>query len=130
MCGEALTRTANLSLPRDQRGYLWDVLGAADAIIEFTGGLDHEAYAASSITHSAVERKFEIIGEALNLLNRVDPEIAAKIPERFKIIAFRNLLAHGYAVVEHERVWDIAHKELLTLRTAVVDILAELETDR
>ena len=119
-----------MSLPRDQRGYLWDVLGAAEAIIEFTRGLDQAAYAASAITHSAVERKFEIIGEALNLLNKADPQIAAKIPERFKIIAFRNLLAHGYVVVEHERVWDTAHNELLTLRMAVLGILAELDTER
>jgi uncharacterized protein with HEPN domain len=117
-----------LSLPRDPRAYLWDVRAAADDIIEFTRGLSAEEYAASAITHSAVERKFEIIGEALKLLHRHYPAMASRIPELLKIVAFRNLLAHGYAVVEHQRVFDITGRELIDLRVAASALLDELET--
>ena len=64
-----------MSLRRDPRAYLWDVREAANAIVEFTDGISEASYAASAITHSAVERKFEVIGEALNLLSKIRPRI-------------------------------------------------------
>lgn len=101
-----------MSLRRDPRAYLWDVREAANAIVEFTDGISEASYAASAITHSAVERKFEVIGEALNLLSKSDPALASRIPELDKIVSFRNLLIHGYAVVDHGRVWAITRQEL------------------
>jgi uncharacterized protein with HEPN domain len=44
---------------------------------------------------AAVERKFEVVGEALGQLARLDPELAARIPDYRRIIAFRNILIHG-----------------------------------
>ena len=52
-------------MQRDPRAWLWDVRDAATAIAGFTAGLDSGSYARSELVHSAVERKFEIIGEAL-----------------------------------------------------------------
>lgn len=111
---------------RDARAYLWDVRDAADRILEFIAGLDLEAYAATPVVHSAVERKFEIIGEALNRLAKADPELARRIPESGNIVAFRNLLIHGYAVVDHARVWRIAQDSLLALRAAASALLDEM----
>jgi uncharacterized protein with HEPN domain len=90
---------------RDARSYLWDIQRAADAILKFTAGLDVETYAETEVVHSAVERKFEIIGEALGQLSKLDPLLAERIPDIRNIIAFRNVLIHGYAAVEHHRVW-------------------------
>lgn len=112
---------------REPRNYLWDVREAADAILTFIADADYESYAESSLIHSAVERKFEIIGEALNLLFKTDSALARRIPEIERIIAFRNVLIHGYAVVEHARVWDIAQVYLPRLLTAVEELLAEME---
>jgi uncharacterized protein with HEPN domain len=64
---------------RDPRSYLWDVLVSAKAISRFVANVDAETYEASELVHSAVERKFEIIGEALNLLSKTDPDLAARI---------------------------------------------------
>ena len=113
-------------MSRDARAYLWDVLSAAEAIDRFVAGVDAEAYARSEVIHSAVERKFEIIGEALGQLLKLDPSLAQRIPDIRDIIAFRNLLIHGYAVVEHPRVLRIVHASLPTLRASVADILGEL----
>ena len=110
----------------DPRSYLWDVREAADAILGFIADLDFVTYAVSPLIHSAVERKFEIIGEALNLLSKAEPALAARVPEIERIIAFRNLLIHGYAVVEHARVWAIAKESLPELRAAAKALLTEI----
>ena len=61
------------------------------------------------ILQLAVEREFEIIGEALVRLEQIDPSVlAVKIPEHRKIVGFRNLLAHGYDVIDDEALWDFA----------------------
>ena len=73
-----------------------------------------------------MERKFEIIGEALNQIAKLDPALARRIPDVREIIAFRNVLIHGYAVVEHDRVWRIAEASLPGLRAAVAALLDEL----
>ncbi len=54
---------------------------------------------------SAVERQFEIIGEAFSGLRRVDAGMAAAIPDLTRIIAFRNILIHAYASVDDRLVW-------------------------
>ncbi|MBR1087607.1 hypothetical protein JQ621_08960 [Bradyrhizobium manausense] len=45
-----------------------------------------------------MERQFEIIGEALNRLSKDAPDIAGRVPDLRKIVSFRNLLIHGYAL--------------------------------
>ncbi len=108
---------------RDARSYLWDIQRAGDAIPIFTTGLDMEAYAETEVVHSAVERKFEIIGEALGLLSKLDPLLARRIPDVRNIIAFRNVLIHGYAAVDHNRVWRILRVSLPDLLIAVAALL-------
>ena len=49
-------------MPHDPRAYLWDVREAASAIQTFIGDADLAVYGNSPLLHSAVERKFEIIG--------------------------------------------------------------------
>lgn len=111
---------------RDPRALLWDIARAAEAIEQFTSGVDLAEYTASPLVHSAVERKFEIIGEALGQLRKAAPDLAARVPEAAQIVAFRNLLIHGYAVVEHARVWRTVHESLPALRQAVEGMLEEL----
>jgi uncharacterized protein with HEPN domain len=111
---------------RDAQTYLWDIHNAADAILRFVAGLDAQAYAESEVVYSAVERKFEIIGEALRQLSKLDPVLARRIPNMRDIIAFRNILIHGYAVVEHDQVWRIAQTSLPNLHAAVSALLDEL----
>lgn len=56
-------------MAHDPLAYLWDAREACDAILEFVAGVDLHTYMATPLLHSAVERKFEIIGEALNQLS-------------------------------------------------------------
>jgi uncharacterized protein with HEPN domain len=60
-----------------------------------------------------------VIGEALNQLSKARPDLAADIPHLAQIAAFRNLLIHGYAGVDHATVWGVVQHSLPTLREAV-----------
>ena len=113
-------------MEHDSRAYLWDVRDAADAILDFVAGIDLKTYADTPVIHSAVERKFEVIGEALNRLSKADPALAGRIPELAGIVAFRNVLIHGYARVEHARVWRIVQESLPALLANASKLLDEL----
>ena len=109
----------------DSRALLTDVSRAAADIARFTEGMDRQTYVDDDRTQAAVERKFEIMGEALNSLHRTCPEIAERILPLRRIVDFRNLLIHGYAHVVPERVWDYAENDLAELRKIVGALLAE-----
>lgn len=72
---------------------------------------------------SAVERQFEIIGEALRLAIRDDPTLEQCVTNVGRIIAFRNRLVHGYASVLSEVVWGIIETDLPTLRAELAALL-------
>lgn len=92
--------------------FLWDARRAAGFIQQFVAGHLLADYVGDVLLKSAVERQFEIIGEALNRLRRVDPEVAATVPDLSRIVAFRNVLVHGYAVIDDEIVWEAATTRL------------------
>jgi uncharacterized protein with HEPN domain len=75
-------------MQRDPRAFLWDVRESALAIQSFVAGMNVAAYADNAMAQAAVERKFEIIGEALNQLAKFDAATAARIPDLAQIIAF------------------------------------------
>ena len=112
---------------RDPRAFLWDVRESALAIQSFTAGMDSAAYANNPMAQAAVERKFEIIGEALNQLAKLDAALASRIPDLPQIVAFRNQLIHGYATMNVSTVWNIAQNALPTLIEAVQTLLDELK---
>ena len=60
---------------------------------------------------AAIERKFEIIGEALARIRRQRPDDLRLIGEWPAIIGFRNLLAHAYDHVEDAVVWGIVTEQ-------------------
>ena len=70
-----------------------------------------------------MERQFEIVGEALAQLAKLDPGLAARIAEHRRIIAFRNILIHGYTEVDDRLVWDIVEVKLPILRREIDALL-------
>jgi len=82
-------------------------------------------YRANAMLRSAVERQFEIIGEALAQLARLDEKIVARVSEHSRIIAFRNILIHGYAGIDERLVWDIVQSKLPVLRLEIERLLNE-----
>jgi uncharacterized protein with HEPN domain len=111
-------------LPPDPKKFLWDAAEAADAVSSFVTGKTLDDYVSDRLLHSAVERQLISLGEALAQLVRVDAELASRVPDLRKIVAFRNILVHGYAIVEHEIVWRAVQEDLPTLRRALQDLLS------
>jgi uncharacterized protein with HEPN domain len=75
---------------------------AAERIARFTSGHSFDDYLSNELLRSGVERQFEIIGEALGGLRRADPALATQIPDLARIVAFGNVLIHGYATVDDQ----------------------------
>jgi uncharacterized protein with HEPN domain len=104
---------------------LWDAREAAELIGAITDGKTFEEFDRDVVLRSAVERQFEIVGEALAQLARLDPALAERIPDLREIIGFRNLLIHGYALVDRARVWQVVEGNLPQLRAVLVALLAQ-----
>ena len=112
-------------MQRDPRTYLYDIQQAAALIAEFADGRGYDEYMADVMLRSAVERQFEIIGEAMAQLSKLDAAIAGRISEHQRIIAFRNILIHAYARVDSGLVWETIQTKLSILRHEVDELLAE-----
>ena len=106
----------------DAKKLVYDIDQAVTLIVGFVAGKQFEDYTADPLLRSAVERQSEIIGEALNRLKKVDPGLLACISDYQRIIAFRNVLAHGYDVISDEIVWDIVQNRPTILRQEIDQI--------
>lgn len=102
---------------------LVDIRDALEDIREFTAGMDFGAYKIDAKCRAAVERKFEIIGEACTRLRDRFHEPFTKINSGSQIIGFRNRLIHGYDNVDDAIVWDIVTRKLPELKVQVDDLL-------
>jgi len=111
----------------ESKKHLEDIRRAASAILGFAAARTFDDYVGDAMFKSAVERQFEIIGEALNRLVRADSPTAERISHCRRIIAFRNVLIHGYDVVEDHVVWDVVRKDLPALHRQVASLLGEAE---
>jgi uncharacterized protein with HEPN domain len=109
----------------DSPKYLEDIRDAAAFVLEVTRDIDLPQYLENRLLSQAVERNFEIIGEALNRLRRTDPKTADHIGETPRIVAFRNILAHGYDTIDHEIVWHLIRQDLPDLLQTVEHLLKE-----
>lgn len=99
-------------MQREALKYLYDIREAALKIRRFTAGKDERDYLCDELLQSATERQFEIIGEAVNKLCNDFPEVGQSIPDHRKMIAFRNMLIHGYAVTDPIIVWGVVEDNL------------------
>lgn len=100
-------------MPRDAQKLLVDIRTACEEIIQFTEGKNIDDFKKDRILQLALERQFEIIGEAIYRLDRIDHEhLAIKIPEYPKIIGFRNVIAHGYDIIDYDVIWDFAKERV------------------
>jgi len=109
----------------ESKKHLEDIRRAAALLGEFNHGRSFEDYTADAMLRSAVERQFEIVGEALSRLNKSDPDTAELIPDYRRAITFRNILIHGYDVLDHRVVWDVLQHHLPKLAETVQGLLDE-----
>jgi uncharacterized protein with HEPN domain len=112
-------------LRTEVRKLLYDIAQACELITRFTAGKTFEDYKTDPFLRSAVERQFEITGEALRQAVDLDPGLAQRISSTKRIIAFRNRLIHAYASIAHEVVWGVLEVNLPVLFREVKALLGE-----
>ena len=103
-----------------------DIRVSAAFILQASAGKTFPDYQSDPLLRAAVERHFEIIGEAINRLSRYDPEVTARIGDYPRIIAFRNLLIHGYDLIDQAQVWKVVCEQVPLLLGQVESILNEI----
>jgi uncharacterized protein with HEPN domain len=105
--------------------YLELALQALERVPRFLAGRSMKSYLADDLCRSAVERQLEVAGDALGKIRNLAPDLFARIPEGPLIVAFRNVLAHGYATLDHRRVYDAATTKVTALMSAIRALLDE-----
>ena len=112
-------------MPRESKAYLYDIKQAGGLLLQFANGKTFADYQMDELLHAAVEREFMIAGEALAQLAHLDEELAERVTNFRQIIAFRNILVHGYAAINDRAVWDALSVDLPVLLREVTDLLEE-----
>ncbi|PZM80161.1 MAG: hypothetical protein DKM50_05645 [Candidatus Margulisiibacteriota bacterium] len=100
-----------------------DIISASEEINDFVKDKTFSEFEQSRLLQKALEREFEIVGEALYRIKRIDEEILASVSEYQRIIGFRNILAHGYDIIDERLVWDAVTKHLPVLIKEINHIL-------
>src|SRR6202030_2443800 len=106
--------------------FLETALLALRRVPKFLGNRALSDYLADELCQSAVERQLEIAGDALGQLRKLDAELFGKIPDGDLVVAFRNALAHGYATLDHRRVYEIAASRAGELLKVLEQLLLQL----
>ncbi len=103
--------------------YLWDIVEAADHIAAFIATVDFEGFQKSEVVRSAVVQKLAVIGEAAA---RISVELKSRHAGVLwpRIIAFRNILIHGYFGIDWKLVWQVAKNRCPLLRSQIAEIIA------
>ncbi len=105
-------------MPPDPVKLLHDIVDAAEFILGQTRGRSLAEYEQTRLIRDAVERNFIVIGEALSRLQRMDSALADGLGDYPQMIAFRNIVVHGYEAIDDAIVWGIIQNEVPRLARA------------
>lgn len=101
------------------KAWLEDILTAISEIEQDLPPVnDFNLYKQNRTAKRAIERNLEIIGEAMNRILHVKPEI--EIPSARKIVNLRNQIIHGYDSVSDEIIYTIATRNVPELKKEVL----------
>jgi uncharacterized protein with HEPN domain len=102
--------------------YLFDIQESIDSIQKYLGDRrDFKVYMADKMLRRAVEREFEIIGEAMSRIEKLDSTI--EISSKRQIISMRNRVIHGYDKIDNEIIWGTIVRHLPTLKLEIDNLL-------
>ena len=111
-------------MQHDVKKYLYDVKEAIDSIYEFLGDKkDFYEYKNNKLLKRGLEREIEIIGEAVNRILKIDPEI--EISEARRIVDLRNWVIHGYDKIDDVILWGIISRDIPKLKDQVEKLLKQ-----
>ncbi len=94
-------------------------LRALERVPRFLAERTLKVYLNDEFCQAAVERQLEIAGDALGQIRKLSPQLFDRIPEGALIVAFRNVLAHGYATLDHVRIYDAVTNKVPALTVTI-----------
>ncbi|MCI5221665.1 MAG: DUF86 domain-containing protein [Candidatus Electrothrix sp. AR4] len=102
--------------------YLYDIKVSIESIESYIGERrDFKVYQSNKMLRRAVEREFEIIGEAMGRIEKSFPDI--QISSKRQIISMRNRVIHGYDKIDNEIIWGTIVRHLPILKEEVRQLL-------
>ena len=102
--------------------YLFDIYESIDSIETYLGEKrDFKGYLADKMLRRAVEREFEIIGEAMSRIEKLDSSL--NISSKKQIISMRNRVIHGYDKIDNEIIWGTIVRHLPSLKMEIETLL-------
>ena len=109
--------------------YLQDVLDAINSVERFFVyyPMRFDVFEKDELRICAVERKTEIMGEAINRIRKIDPTI--DIPNARDIINTRNRIIHSYDNVRPDFLWSLVLRHIPQLKKDIERIMADLLSD-
>jgi len=105
--------------------YLHDIAHYAARAEQFVAGLEFEQFLADEEKSLAVLHALQIIGEAASHLPDSLKQRYPQVPWA-DIVGMRNLIVHGYYLMDLEIVWKTIHEDLPPLREAMDHIRGNL----
>jgi uncharacterized protein with HEPN domain len=105
--------------------YLLDMMLAGQKIRRFLSGYDKQRFVADEKTISAVERQFEILGEAARQVDEATRLKFSEIDFR-RIVGMRNIIAHDYENIRVDTMWSTAQKHVPELIQVLEPYLTRL----
>lgn len=113
-------------MPHKSAAHLWDAREAARLLVNFSCSTSETSLATDDLVRSAIERQFEVLGEALNRLRRDSSKLAASVPNLDRIVGMRNVIAHEYGEIDYEIVWRAATTDVPQLIPVLDRLLNEV----
>lgn len=106
----------------EEKKLLTDIIISIESIYEhLEDNLDFAVYKANKTKRRAVERELEIIGEAINKLLKINPEIVISYSRQ--IVDLRNKIIHSYDNVNDIVIWKILIKDIPVLKNEIITYL-------
>lgn len=112
-------------MDRKIRKYLADILASIIEIESFMAERpkEYSTFCNDTLFRRGVERNMEIMGEAMNNVLKIDPNIA--ITSSRKIVDTRNFIIHAYDSLKPDILWGIVINHIPLLKREVETLLAE-----
>lgn len=102
--------------------FLFDIRESIISIDSYLGDKrDFNDYQSNKMLRRAIEREFEIIGEAMSRIDKIDPDV--QISSKRQIISMRNRVIHGYDKIDDEIIWGTIVRHLPILKDEIDRII-------